>query len=161
MKKPSLSLLAIAAIVVLASACTDQRAANSVSPGGTSIPVVITLGFKPGTDTYCFSVAPATVTLSRRNGDTILWIVSDPTDLGLTDVQITKFRGEKTGKTDPFGNGGTFTFPSVSPHSAPSKPSGQPVAGSEDAYEYEVVGTIVVNGRPVTVKLDPRVVISG
>lgn len=161
MKKPSLSLLAIAATVVLASACTYSRAASGISAAGTSIPVVITLGVKPGTDTHCFSVAPATVKLSLKDGDTILWIVSDPTDLGLTDVQITKFRGQKTGKTDPFGNGGTFSFSTVAPQSAPSKPSGRAVAGSEDTYDYEVVGTIVVNGKPVTVKLDPRVVISG
>ena len=161
MKKPSFSLLAIAATVVLASACTDQRAASSISAGGTSVPVVITLGFKPGSDTYCFSVAPDTVTLSLKNGDQILWVVSDPTELRLMDVQITKFRGEKTGKTDPFGNGGTFSFPSVPPRSAPSKPSGQAVAGSEDSYEYEVVGTIEVKGKPVKVRLDPRVVISG
>ena len=164
MKKAPLSLLAVTLIFLFACSPKPTYNGNANPPvAGTtaaSIPVVINLGTKPGSDVYCFTATPESVTISIKNADQILWIINDSTDLGLTDVKITKFKGQRTGNTDPFGNGGTFTFPEVSAHSAPDKPSGR-VAGAEDTYTYEVVGTIIVEGRPVTVKLDPRVVISG
>lgn len=162
MKKAPISLLAVTLIFLFA--CSPKPTGNGNPPvaGSTaaSVPVVINLGTKPGSEVYSFTATPDSVTISIKNADQILWIINDSTDLGLTDVKITKFKGLRTGDTDPFGNGGTFTFPSVSAHSAPDKPSGKAV-GAEDTYTYEVVGTIMVDGKPVTVKLDPRVVISG
>ena len=168
MKKASLSLLAVTLIFLFS--CSPRPTVNGNGNGNTNptisggtagtVPVVINLGTKPGTETYTFTVTPASAPISITNADQILWIINDSTDLGLTNVQITKFKGRSTGKTDPFGNGGTFTFPSVSAHSAPDKSSGRATPGSADWYDYEVVGTITVNGKPVEVKLDPRVVIS-
>ena len=157
MKRTSRSLFAL----LFVFACSPRPADHAtVVPGPTASfkQVVISLATKAG-GTRFFTVVPDRVTISVRNGDQVDWIVSDNTDLGLTNVQITKFLGETTGKTDPFGNGGTFTFPTVSAHSNSEQPSGA-AKPDYDTYTYIVTGTITVGGNQVQVTLDPRVIIS-
>jgi hypothetical protein len=118
---------------------------------------VISLVAKAG-GTFGFTVAPPSISISIRNQDQIEWKVSNNTDWPLTDVQITKFQGDH-GKTDPFGNGGTFRIPSVNAGNSVSKPSGPAKPDSQDSYTYTVTGTLTVNGNPMAVTLDPRVVV--
>ena len=153
MRRTSLGFFAL----LFVFACS-RPATVAPAPTASFKQVVISLATKPGGKQH-FTVTPDRVTISIRNGDQVEWIVSDNTDLDLTNVQITKFLGEKTGKTDPFGNGGTFTFPQVSAHSNSEQPSGA-AKPDYDEYTYIVTGTIMVNGNPVQVTLDPRVIIS-
>ena len=170
MKKGLLILSALA--LMAASACQpvsqDNGNANSgnknysqgIAVDPRMVPVAINLTYKRDSDIYHFDVSPPTVTI---NGTTqqIQWIVSNTSDLDLTDVKIYNFKGEKTGNTDPFRNGGVFSYNTLSKRSVnTSQLSGS--SSAYDTYEYEVVGTLTLDdGSKVTVKLDPKVVISG
>jgi hypothetical protein len=151
MRKTSLSLFAL----LFVFACSPRPADHTAAPSAGQ--VVISLVAKAG-GTFGFTVAPPSISISIRNQDQIEWKVSDNTDWPLTDVQITKFQGDH-GKTDPFGDGGTFSIPSVSAGHSVSKPSGPAKPGSQDSYTYIVTGTLTVNGNPTPVTLDPRLVV--
>jgi hypothetical protein len=157
MRRTSLGFFAL----LFVFACSRSADRATVAPGPTASfkQVVISLATKADGKQY-LTVTPDRVTISLKNGEQVQWIVSDATDWNLTNVQITKFLGERTGKTDPFGNGGTFTFPSVSAHSVSEQPSGAGQPDSYDTYNYIVTGIITVNGSQVPVTLDPRVIIS-
>jgi len=162
----------LALTLVFAFACGPQPAPNTnekgnsnsdegIAAGPVTIPVVITVGTKTNSDTYFLSVAPYSVTLSASNGDQIQWIISNPfKDVNLSNIQIGKFtyKGGPTPNTDPFGNGGTFTFPYVAPQTTALKFSG--TSNRYGTYDYEVSGTATINeGPPKTLKMDPRVVV--
>lgn len=128
--------------------------------GPNIFPVVITLGTKPGSDIYYLSVAPAVVTLSVSNADQIQWIISNPfAGLNLSNIQVTKFKGGTPPNTDPFANGGTFTFGFVPQQATTNRLSG--TSSRYGIYDYEVVGTLTLqSGATVSVKMDPRVIIT-
>jgi hypothetical protein len=156
MRRTSLSLFAL--LFVFACSRPDDHATVAPAPTASFKQVVISLATKADGKQH-LTVTPDRVTISLKNGEQVEWIVSDATDWNLTNVQITKFLGERTGKTDPFGNGGTFTFPSVSAHSVSEQPSGAGQPDSYDTYTYVVTGTLTVNGTQVPVTLDPRLVV--
>jgi hypothetical protein len=157
MRRISLSFLAL----LFVFACSPRPADHTVAPAPTASfkQVVISLATKTN-GTYFFTVTPQQVAISVKAGEQIDWIISNATDLTLTNVQITKFLGEATGNTDPFGNGGTFSFSMVGATSNSDEHSGPAKPGSYDTYPYVVTGTVTVNGNPVQVTLDPRVIIS-
>jgi hypothetical protein len=115
---------------------------------------VISLTTKP-TGVFKFTVAPPSISISISRHDQFEWRVTNTTDFTLTDVQITKFRGD-TGKTDPFNNGGTFSFPSVCAGCTVNTASGTAKPDSQDTYSYIVTG--ILNSVPIS--LDPRVIIT-
>jgi len=150
MRRTSLSLLAL----LLVFACSCRPADHAVSPGPSAGSVVISLTTKP-TGVFKFTVAPPSITISISRHDQFEWTVRNTTDFLLTDVQITKFKGD-TGKTDPFVNGDTFSFPSVSAGSSANLASGPAKPDSQDTYSYIVTG--ILNSVPIS--LDPRVIIT-
>jgi hypothetical protein len=157
MRRTSLGFFAL----LFVFACSPRPADHTTvapAPGASFKQVVISLATKTN-GTRFFTVVPDRVSISVQNGEQIDWIINNATDFVLTNIRITKFLGEKTGKTDPFGNGGTFSFPTVSAHSNSEQPSGA-AKPDYDEYTYIVTGTIMVNGNPVQVTLDPRVIIS-
>jgi hypothetical protein len=154
MRRTSLRFFAL----LFVFACSPRAADHAVAPAPSAGPVVISLATKPG-GTFKFTVVPQSIEISITNQSQIEWIVSNNTDWPLTNVQVTNFQSP-SGKTDPFGNGGTFSFPSVNAANSVSKPSGAAKSGSQETYTYIVTGTITVNGNPVPVSLDPRVIIS-
>lgn len=157
MRRTSLRFLAL----LFVFACSPRPADHALAPApGISTKQVVISLIKKADGKYYFTVNPEQVSISLKNGEQIEWIVNDATDLNLTNVQITKFLGQVTKNTDPFGNGGTFSFLSVSANSVSEQPSGAAKPGSYDTYPYIVIGTITVNGNPVQVTLDPRVIIS-
>ena len=141
------------------STANGNHAGDGIAVEAASKPVVITVGTKPSTDTYYLSVAPDTVYLSASQAEQIEWIVSNPfPNVNLSNVQIGKFKGGITPNTDPFGNGGTFTFSYVAPQAAAHKLSG--TTAKYGTYTYEVTGTATIgDGAPKTLKMDPRVVV--
>lgn len=170
MKRIFLSLFALT--LAFGFACNPQPASNgnanrsistAVAPAHI-IPVVITLGTKPlNTKTYYLSIAPDSVTLSVTNGDQIQWIVSNPfKGLTLSKLQITNFKGTVYGGTDPFNNGGQFSFGLVTSQSASDTQSGVGIKGSGyDAYTYDVRGKLTLeDGKQVDVVIEPQVIIN-
>jgi hypothetical protein len=162
MKKALFSLLALT--VALSFACAPQPTGNANRPlvvGGATYTVGINLALKAGTtDTYHFEVAPEEVTL-KAGADQVQWVVTNFTDLELSDVTIDHFKGRASGNTDPFKNGGKFTYPSVPQHSA----QGDLRTGTSDifdTFDYQISGMLTLkDGKKVPVNLDPRVIISG
>jgi hypothetical protein len=118
------------------------------------------LAVKPGTDTYHFELAPEEVAL-KANVDEIQWVVTNFTDLTLTDVTIGGFKGRATGNTDPFKNGGRFAYPAVKARSVEGdQKSGR--SGIVDTFDYQVTATLTLkDGKKVPISLDPRIVVSG
>jgi hypothetical protein len=163
MKKALFGLLVIA--VGLSLACdqkpTGNTNANANRPlvTGTTHTVGINLALKPGKDTYHFEVAPEEVIL-KVDADQVQWVVTNYTDLTLSDVSIDHFKGRSTGNTDPFRNGGRFSYPAVNAHSSVgSEKTG--ISSILDIFDYEISGTLTLkDGSKVTVKLDPRIVVS-
>jgi len=163
MKKALFGLLVIA--VGLSLACdqkpTGNTNANSNRPlvTGTTHTVGINLALKPGKDTYHFEVAPEEVIL-KVDADQVQWVVTNFTDLTLSDVSIDHFKGRSTGNTDPFRNGGRFSYAAVNAHSSVgSEKTG--ISSILDIFDYEISGTLTLkDGSKVTVKLDPRIVVS-
>lgn len=132
---------------------------EGVAGGPTTIPVVITVGTKPNSDTYFLSVAPYSVTLSASNGDQIEWIISNPfPTVNLSNIQISKFKGGTPANSDPFGNGGAFNFSYVAPRSTAFRLSG--TTNRYGTYDYEVTGTATITGGPpIPLTMDPRLVV--
>lgn len=124
-----------------------------------TIPVVITVGTKPNSDTYFLSVAPYEVTLSAGNGDQIEWIISNPfPNVNLSNIKIGDFKGgTPTPNTDPFGNGGSFNFAYVAPQATAYKMSG--TTNKYGTYDYVVTGKATIGTTTVTLTKDPRVVV--
>lgn len=166
MKRVLFGLLVITAAISFA--CSPQPAINktdaignrALAAGGTTYSVGINLALKSGsTDTYHFEVAPED-TLLKADTDQAQWVVTNFTDLALSDVVIDHFKGQKTGNTDPFKNGGKFTYPVVNAHSTEgSLKSG--TSAIVDTFDYQVSATLTLkDGKKVPVTLDPRIVVS-
>jgi hypothetical protein len=136
-------------------AANDNRALGE----GKTYPIGINLALKPGSDTYHFEVAPEDATL-KVEADQVQWVVTNFTDLALSDLTINHFKGRRTGNTDPFENGGTFTYPAVNGRST----EGGLRTGTSsiiDIFDYQISATLTLkDGKKVTVTLDPRIVIS-
>ena len=163
MKKALFGLLAIA--VAFSFACDPKPTGNNNANGnrplvaGTTYTVGINLALKPGTDTYHFEVAPEEIRL-KADADQVQWVVTNFTDLNLSDVTIDHFKGRASGNTDPFKNGGKFTYPTVMAHSTEG---GQKTGTSAivDIFDYQISGTLTLkDGKKVPVNLDPRIVVS-
>ncbi|MEK6302969.1 MAG: hypothetical protein AABO41_19840 [Acidobacteriota bacterium] len=173
----------LALTLVFAFACGPQPAPNSNGKGNSNSTangnrgddgiaaesgnklVVITVGTKPPDGKYYLSVAPDIVTLSVSEGNQIEWVVSNPfPDVILSNIQIGKFTyvGGPNPNTDPFGNGGGFTFAFVAPASTAQQQSGRPGPGKDKygIYDYMVTGTATIGtGAPIALTMDPRVVV--
>ena len=164
MKKNLFGLLVIA--VAFSFGCGPQPASNTnananrpLDAAGTTYPVGINLALKPGTDTYHFEVAPEEVIL-KADADQVQWVVTNFTDLTLSDVTIDHFKGRASGNTDPFKNGGKFTYPSVSGHSTVGAEKTGP-SNIVDTFDYQISATLTLaDGKKVPVMLDPRIVVS-
>lgn len=167
----------LALTLVFAFACDPQTAPNHNGKGNSNSTangnradegiaveseyqlVVITVGTKPNSDTYFLSVSPVSVYISAAKAEQIEWIVSNPfPNVNLSNIQIGKFKGGTTPNSDPFGNGGTFKFAYVAPQANAHKLSG--ISDKYGTYDYEVTGTATIGtGAPITLKMDPRVVV--
>lgn len=169
MKKGLFILLALAMMTFACQpASNDNGNANSgnknMSPGiytdPQMIPVTINLAYKRNSDIYHFEVTPPSVTIASGTQQ-IQWIISNNSDYVLSDVKVYNFKGQKTGNTDPFRNGGAFGYNAIAGRNVDaSKLSG--TSDTIDTFEYEVTGILTMgDGSKVTIKLDPRVVISG
>jgi len=165
MKKTLFGLLAITA--AFSFACGPQPTGNNNAnanrtsvAAGTTHTVGINLVLKPGTDTYHFEVAPEEVRL-KADADQVQWVVTNFTDLALSDVTIDHFKGRTSGNTDPFKNGGKFMYAAVH---ARSTDGGLKTGTSTivDIFDYQISATLTLkDGKKVPVTLDPRVIISG
>lgn len=164
MKQVLFGLLAITAAVTFA--CGPQPTGNNnangnraLTSGGATYSVGINLALKSGADKYHFEVAPEEVLL-KADLDQVQWVVTNFTDLELSDVTIDHFKGRATGSTDPFQNGGKFTYPVVIAHStAGSQKTG--TSGIVDYFDYQISAKLTLkDGTKVSVTLDPRVIIS-
>ncbi len=163
MKKTLFGLLAIA--VAFSLACDPKPTGNSNAidnrplAAGTTYTVGINLALKPGSDTYHFEVAPEDLNL-KVDADQVQWVVTNFTDLVLSDVTINHFKGRKTGNTDPFKNGGTFTYSAVHAHSTEGSLKTGP-SGIVDVFDYQISATLTMkDGKKIPVTLDPRIVVS-
>jgi len=156
MKKALFGLLAITA--AFSFACGPQPNRPLVA-GGTTYPVAFNLALKKDSDKYHFEVAPEEVTL-KADADQVQWVVTNFTDFALSDVTIDHFKGRTTGNTDPFKNGGKFTYPAVNAHST----EGSLKTGTSaivDIFDYQISATLTLkDGKKVPVTLDPRIVVS-
>lgn len=151
MRTTSLSFFALLFVFACNTPPADRASRTAAPSAG---PVVISLATKP-TGAFKFTVVPSSIGISITNHEQIEWTVSNTTDWPLANVQVGNF-SSSSGKTDPFGNGGTFSFPTICAGCAISMPSGPAKSGSQDTYTYNVTGTL--NNVPVS--LDPRVIIS-
>ena len=166
----------LALTLVFAVACNPQPTPNSNGKGngnatansnradetlvvGIGKPVVVTVGTKPNTDTYYLSVAPASVYLSAERAEQIEWVISNPfPDVNVSNLQIGNFKGGVIPNTDPFGNGGTFTFSYIAPQAAAHKMSG--TSDKYGTYTYEVSAMATIGtGPPIKLSMDPHVVV--
>ncbi|HKP84593.1 MAG TPA: hypothetical protein VJZ26_00770 [Blastocatellia bacterium] len=170
MKKGLFILLALASTMAFAcNPTTDNNGnANSGNKNGNQgitvdpriVPVAISLTFKKNSDTYHFDVSPPTVYLTSGTQQ-IQWIISNHSDLDLTDVKIFNFKGQQTNNTDPFKNGGAFGYSALLKRTVDANQfSGTSTV--TDTFNYEVTGMLTMaDGSKVPIKLDPKVVISG
>lgn len=162
MRKALLGLLVVTAVVVVS--CAPQSNSNNANANqsiaaGTTYVVAINLALKPGTDTYHFEVAPEEVRL-KADADQVQWVVTNFTDLVLSDVTIDHFKGRATGGADPFRNGGKFSYAAVRAHSTEGGLK-TGTARVPDTYDYQISATLTLkDGRKVPVTLDPRIVVS-
>ena len=162
MKKALFCLLTFPFVLFVACAPSGNNNANSNSTlvTGATYTVGINLAIKPGKDTYYFEVAPEEVHV-KAGADQVQWVVTNFTDLALSDVTIDNFRGRETGNTDPFKNGSKFILSKLSARSA----DGGLKTGTSaiiDTFDYQISATLTLkDGRKVPVTLDPRIVVSG
>lgn len=157
MKKALFGLLAIT--LACSVACKPTGNGNTPLVAGATYTVAINLALKPGTDTYYFQVAPDEVRV-KADADQIQWVVTNFTDLALSEVTIDRFKGRSTGNNDPFKNGGKYVYPAVIPRSS----EGTLKTGTSsiiDIFDYQISGTLTLSdGKKVPVTLDPRIVVS-